>query len=300
MNTLRNYEAKVFNKINPLVNFSVTRYVLAVGIFVAVAIFGIVSIRGLGVDLLPNIVIPAVVVRTSYPGATPSVMDLQVTQVIENVVSTVSGITDINSFSSQGISRVILTFDPSTDKYADANQVATAVSAAVRSLPANVTAPTIQTFDPNSAPVIQFGLAGQGTDLADVNDYVQNVLGPSLERIDGVATVLTDGGPSKQFEVLLNPDRLRYYNLAPQDVVSAISNSALQMPIGTIVKNNNCADLLHAEPAHRHYADRPDARGFQPGDQGGPGGKRVGEPGSHRLCPGEREAGSPGLRPEDH
>ena len=234
MNTLRNYEAKVFNKINPLVNFSVTRYVLAVGIFVAVAIFGIVSIRGLGVDLLPNIVIPAVVVRTSYPGATPSVMDLQVTQVIENVVSTVSGITDINSFSSQGISRVILTFDPSTDKYADANQVATAVSAAVRNLPANVTAPTIQTFDPNSAPVIQFGLAGQGTDLADVNDYVQNVLGPSLERIDGVATVLTDGGPSKQFEVLLNPDRLRYYNLAPQDVVSAISNSALQMPIETM------------------------------------------------------------------
>ncbi|MGA2613502.1 MAG: efflux RND transporter permease subunit [Spirochaetia bacterium] len=239
MNTLRNYEAKVFNKINPLVNFSVTRYVLAIGIFVAVAIFGIASIRGLGVDLLPNIVIPAVVVRTSYPGATPSVMDLQVTQVVENVVSTVSGITDINSFSSQGVSRVVLTFDPSTDKYADANQVATAVSAAVRSLPTNVTVPTIQTFDPNSAPVIQFGLAGQGTDLADVNDYVQNVLGPSLDRIDGVATVLTDGGPSKQFEVLLNPDRLRYYNITPQDVVSAITSSALQMPIGTIVKNNN-------------------------------------------------------------
>ena len=110
----------------------------------------------------PNIVIPAVVVRTSYPGATPSVMDLQVTQVIENVVSTVSGITDINSFSSQGISRVILTFDPTTDKYADANQVATAVSAAVRSLPTNVTVPTIQTFDPNSAPVIQFGIRRPG------------------------------------------------------------------------------------------------------------------------------------------
>ncbi len=239
MNTIRARETRIFNKINPLVSFSVTRYVLAVGIFVAVAIFGIVSTLGLGVDLLPNIVIPAVVVRTSYPGATPSVMDLQVTQVIENVVSTVSGITDINSFSSQGVSRVVLTFDPSTDKYADANQVATAVSAAVRSLPTNVTVPTIQTFDPNSAPVIQFGISGQGTDLADVNDYVQNVLGPSLERIGGVATVLTDGGPSKQFEVLLNPDRLRSYNISPQQVVAAISESALQMPIGTIVKNKS-------------------------------------------------------------
>jgi hydrophobic/amphiphilic exporter-1 (mainly G- bacteria), HAE1 family len=239
MNTLRDYEAKVFDKINPLVNFSIRRYVLAIGIFVAVVIFGIVSTLGLGVDLLPNIVIPAVVVRTSYPGATPSVMDLQVTQVVENVVSSISGITDINSFSSQGISRVVLTFDPSTDKYADANQVATAVAAAVRNLPANVTTPTIQTFDPNSTPVIQFGLAGQGADLADVNDYVQNSLGPLLERVNGVATVLTDGGPSKQFEVLLSPDRLRYYNLTPQDVVGAITSSALQMPIGTIVKNNN-------------------------------------------------------------
>ena len=59
MNTLRARETRIFNKINPLVSFSVTRYVLAVGIFVAVAIFGIVSTLGLGVDLLPNIVIPA-------------------------------------------------------------------------------------------------------------------------------------------------------------------------------------------------------------------------------------------------
>src|SRR5208337_1251961 len=114
MKALRDYESKVFDKINPLVNFSIRRYVLAIGIFVAVVIFGIVSTLGLGVDLLPNIVIPAVVVRTSYPGATPSVMDLQVTQVVENVISSISGITDINSFSSQGVSRVVLTFDPST------------------------------------------------------------------------------------------------------------------------------------------------------------------------------------------
>jgi hydrophobic/amphiphilic exporter-1 (mainly G- bacteria), HAE1 family len=94
--------ARATHRGDPLVNFSVTRCVLAVGIFVAVVIFGIVSIQGLGLDLLPNIVIPAVVVRTSYPGATPNVMDLQVTQVIENIVSTVSGITDISSFSARG------------------------------------------------------------------------------------------------------------------------------------------------------------------------------------------------------
>ena len=68
MNTLRNYEAKIFSKINPLVSFSVTRYVLAIGIFVAVAVFGLISLRSLGIDLLPDIQIPAVVVKTVYPG----------------------------------------------------------------------------------------------------------------------------------------------------------------------------------------------------------------------------------------
>ncbi|MGO9413415.1 MAG: efflux RND transporter permease subunit, partial [Spirochaetia bacterium] len=239
MNTLRNYEAKIFNKINPLVNFSVTRYVFAVGIFVAVLVFGLVSLGGLGVDLLPDIQIPAVVVKTVYAGATPSVMDLQVTQVIENVVSSISGITDINSRSSIGLGLSVFMFDPSTDKYADANQVATAVSASIRNLPQNITPPTIQTFDPNSAPILQFGLSGPGTDLSVVSDYVQNVLGPNIERIDGVATVLADGAPAKQFSVLLNPDKLRYYNLRAQDVVNAISGSAFNLPIGTIVKNRN-------------------------------------------------------------
>ena len=257
MKTLRDYENKIFNKINPLVRFSVTRYVLAIGIFVAVLVFGIISLVSLGVDLLPSIQIPAVVVKTTYPGATPSVMDLQVTQVIENVVSSISGITDINSRSSLGLGISVFTFDPSTDKFADANQVATAVSASIRSLPQNVTAPTIQTFDPNSAPVVQFGLSGQGVNLADVSDYVVNILGPSIERLDGVATVLADGAPTKQFTVLLDPDKLRSYNLRAQDVVNAIAGSALNMPIGIIVKNKN--DLTFQtqnQPANLHQISR--------------------------------------------
>jgi HAE1 family hydrophobic/amphiphilic exporter-1 len=257
MNTLRNYETKVFNKINPLVSFSVTRYVLAIGIFVAVAVFGLISLGGLGVDLLPDIQIPAVVVKTVYQGATPSVMDLQVTQVIENSVSTVEGITDINSRSQLGLAITVFTFDPSTNKYADANQVATAVSATISSLPQNITAPVIQTFDPNSFPVLQFGLSGQGVSLTDISDYVQNILGPAIERVDGVATVLTDGASAKEFTVMLNSAMLRYYNLRAQDVVGAITASALNTPIGTIVKNKNDLTFeMQNQPAGLHQIGR--------------------------------------------
>ncbi len=239
MDTLRDFETKIFNRVNPAVKFSVTRYVLAVGIFLAIVIFGLISFFGLGVDLLPSVTIPVVVVNTSFPGATPGVVDQQVSQVIENVVSTLSGIVDLNSDSSIGFSRVFMSFDPSVDKNAAMSQVSSLVGAAVRNLPAGIQTPTVSTFDPNSQPVIQFGITGQGASLTDVADYVQNTLTPLLERVDGVANIQVNGGPTREFDVLLNPDRLRYYNITPQMVVNAITASAVNQPIGTIVTHNN-------------------------------------------------------------
>jgi HAE1 family hydrophobic/amphiphilic exporter-1 len=239
MKSLRDIEANVFNKVNPAVNFSITRYVLAIGIFVAVLVFGIISTFSLGVDLLPAVNIPVVLVVTNFPGATPSVVDQQVTQVIENVVSSLSGITEISSTSSIGVSRVAVNFDPSTDKTSDANQVSTLVAAAVRNLPAGINPPTIRTFDPNSQPIIQFGISGGAAGPADVSDYVLNTLTPNLQLVPGVANVGVDGAPARQFMVLLDPNKLQYFNLLPQQVVSAITASAINTPIGTIISQNN-------------------------------------------------------------
>jgi hydrophobic/amphiphilic exporter-1 (mainly G- bacteria), HAE1 family len=239
MKSLRDLEATVFNKINPAVSFSITRYVLAIGIFVAVVVFGIISTFSLGVDLLPAVNIPVVLVVTQFPGATPSVIDQQVTQVIENVVSSLSGITDLSSTSAIGVSRVAVSFDPSTDKTSDANQVSTLVAAAVRNLPPGINPPTIRTFDPNSQPIIQFGISGGAASPADVSDYVLNTLTPNLQLVPGVANVGVDGAPARQFMVLLDPNKLQYFNLVPQQVVAAITASAINTPIGTIISQNN-------------------------------------------------------------
>ena len=239
MNTTRELQAKIFDRINPAVRFSVTRYVFAIGVFVAIFVFGLISLFNLGVDQFPSVNFPYVVVTTAYPGASPSVIDQQVTQVIENAVSTLSGIKDINSTSSTGTSQVTLTFDLSTDQASDANQVASLVSAAARSLPQGVNAPIVQTFDISAAPILQFGLSGAGTSLEEVNKYVTDELTPLLVRVPGVANVQTDGGPSRQFQVLLDPDRLQSFNLTPQQVVSSIIGSAVNQPIGTINSHNN-------------------------------------------------------------
>lgn len=104
MSTLRDLQAKVFDRINPAVRFSVTRYVLSIGFFVAVVALGLIFTMNLGVDLLPTVNIPVVVVNTVFPGASPGVVEQQVSQIIENAVSTISGITVIKSTSVLGAS----------------------------------------------------------------------------------------------------------------------------------------------------------------------------------------------------
>ena len=152
MSKLKDYENKVFARVNPAIKFSVTRYVLAIAIFVAIVAFGIVSTLTLGVDLMPNIPIPVVNVSTLYTGASPTGMDQQVTQIIENSISVVPGITDINSSSSIGVSRVTISFDINTDKNAVLQQVAALVNAAVRKLPTNIQAPVVRSSTPTRLP----------------------------------------------------------------------------------------------------------------------------------------------------
>ena len=197
-------------------------------------VFGLVSAKNLGVDLLPTVNIPVVVVTTTFPGASPSVVEQQISQVIESTVSPISNVTILKSTSILGASRVIISFDPNSDANADTNQVASLVSAVTRSLPLGASPPSVQTYDPTDQPILRFGILAAGTSLVDVGDYVSNDLTPLLERVNGVANIQIDGAPTRTYEVLLDPNRLVSFGINPQQVTAAISGSAINQSIGTV------------------------------------------------------------------
>lgn len=230
-------------RVNPLVRFAVARYVFSIGIFGAVVAFGFLATRSLGVDLLPSINLPVVAVSVQYPGASPATVDQQVTQILENAISRLSGVSQISSTSSQGFSRVVVTFGPDTDRVSAANQVAAQVSAAARLLPSGASPPSVQSFDPNAQPVLEFGLQAPGQDLAQVYDYAQNVLVPALQQVPGVANVSLTGGPQRGVWVYLDPARLAYYRLTPNQVVQALTAGVVQSPIGTITRTGTALNL---------------------------------------------------------
>lgn len=224
----------LWEKINPLIRFSVQRYVFSVAVFLGLFGFGAVSMLNLGVDLMPSINIPVVVVNTSWPGASPDVMDRQVSQVIENAVSTLPGITDITARSQPGSSFVSVNFSTETDRNQAANQVSAAVAAVTRRLPSGVTPPTVRTFDPNAQAILTFGLYADGRSMTEVGEYLSNQLIPVLERVDGVANLQVDGNVSQSVQVWLKPENLALYGLNPQQVAAAISAASVNVPVGTV------------------------------------------------------------------
>ncbi|WP_425148195.1 efflux RND transporter permease subunit [Deinococcus sp.] len=229
--------------LNPAVRFSVSRYVFSIGVFVAIVLFGLISLPRLGVDLLPKFEVPVLAVSTGYSGASPDQVDLKVSRKIEDAVSTLSGVSDISSTSVSGQSAVIITYQDGTDIDSAANAVSQAVAGIRGTLPSDADAPVVQKFDPNAQPIITLALLGGSARISTLSSYATDTLKPLLERVSGVASVTVTGAPSRQVQVLLDPQKLQSYNLTPARVISAIQASALDLPAGSLQQNGAQIDF---------------------------------------------------------
>ena len=226
-------------RINPAINFSVSRYVFSIGVFVAVVLFGLVSTTRLGVELLPNFEVPVLAVSTGYSGATPDQVDREISRKIEDAVSTISGVSDIRSTSTSGQSAVIITFQDGTNIDSAANSVSQSVAAIRGTLPSDADAPIVQKFDPNAQPILTLALQGGRAQADAVTSYATDTLVPRLQRVTGVADVGVSGGPTRQIQVLIDPGKLQNYNLTPARLTQAIAASALDLPAGTLTQGGS-------------------------------------------------------------
>ena len=228
---------------NPAIKFSVSRYVLSIGVFVAIVVFGLVAILGLGVDQLPKFDIPTVSVTTTYPGASPEDVDKKITRQIEDAVSTITGVTDIASSSSNSISQVSISFGNGTDTARAANDVSQKVSGIRSLLPSDADSPNVQRFNPNDLPIIRVATSGGGASLRDVYDFADKDLRNSLEKVGGVADITLSGAPAREIQVILDPAKLASYNLSSTRVTSALQASALDASAGNITSNGSTVSI---------------------------------------------------------
>jgi hydrophobic/amphiphilic exporter-1 (mainly G- bacteria), HAE1 family len=199
-------------------------------VFIVVGAFGYFS---LGVDQFPKIDFPAVVVTTTENGAAPEEIETELTDKIEGAVNTISGIDELRSTSSQGVSLVIIAF--SLDKSPDvaAQEVRDHINNVLPDLPKGIDPPVVSKIDPDASPIIYVTLSTPGS-IRDTTELADKRVRRQIESINGVGQVNILGGKKRQINVWLDPLKLEAAGLTAVDVERALAQQNLSVPGGQI------------------------------------------------------------------
>jgi len=189
--------------------------------------------RGLGISQNPDVDFPLVNISVTYEGASPEVMETDVVDTIEDVVTSVEGVKEISSTSRQGAASINIEFELSRNIDAALQDVQTKIAQAAARLPKGIDPPVVSKRNPEDQPIIRLSLAGNRPPTF-VADYIRNVIKPQLQTVQGVGDVQLTGYRDRSVRVWYDAVRMEAQGLTVADVNNAIAREHLEVPAGRI------------------------------------------------------------------
>ena len=216
-----------------LAEICVRRPVFAAVLILILVVVGTASFFRLGVDRYPEIDFPTVTVVTTLPGSSPEAVETEISKKIEDAVGTLSGIDEMRSSSSEGVSTVTITFVLEKDVDVATQEVRDKVSLAQRDLPKDVDPPTVRRFDPSQIPIMSIAISSEQP-IGQVTEYADKTLRRQIESANGVGEVDLRGGQPRQINIWLDANKLRSVNLTVNDVTKALQAQNIEVPGGDV------------------------------------------------------------------
>ena len=215
---------------------SIANPVMAVMVMLAFVVLGLFSYQRLSLDQFPNIDFPTVVVSMDYPGASPEIVEAEVTKKIEEAVNTIAGISALSSRSYEGVAVVIIEFNLDVDGRKAADDVREKVSLIRPLLREEVKDPRISRFDPAAQPIFNVAvLAADGKATPqELTTWATQVLQKKLENVRGVGAVSVVGGVQRQVSIHLKPAAMEALGVSTDQVAAALRSENQELPLGNI------------------------------------------------------------------
>ncbi|HEY6381861.1 MAG TPA: efflux RND transporter permease subunit [Pseudolabrys sp.] len=236
----------------------IRRPVLTTLVTASLIVFGIFAYRLLPVAALPAVDFPTIQITAQFPGASPETMASSVAAPIERQLSTISGISSMNSTSSLGLAQITIQFDLGRNIDGAALDVQTALATAARLLPIEMTTPpSFRKVNPGDFPVLYISLRSDTVPLSTINDYAETVLAPQISQLPGVAQVLIYGAQKFAVRVQVNPTEAAARNISLEDVRSVVATANSSTPVGVLTGPKQSVTLA-ATSAMPHAADYRD------------------------------------------
>ena len=213
--------------------------VFATMVMLAFVVMGVFGYQRLQIDQFPNVDFPVVVVSTAYPGASPEIVETDVSRKIEESLNTLSGLNAITSRSYQGASVVIAEFQLNVDSRKAAEDVREKIAQVKPTLRDEVQEPRVLRFDPSSRPIFSLAVISDTTnpealDAAQTTAWADQVLRKKLENVRGVGSVSLVGNTDRAIQIELNTDAMRALGVGADQVIAAIQSDNQDLPVGVL------------------------------------------------------------------
>lgn len=221
-----------------LTRVSINNPVFAAMIMLALMVIGLLATFRMKVEEFPNIEFPFVVVNTVYSGASPEVIETDITKKIEDQVNTIAGVKEVTSVTQQGLSQVIVQFDLNIPSDVAAQNVRDKLALVTPSFRDEVTTPIVAQYNPADAPVVSVTFRSDKMSLRELSTYLDNTVKKQLQTVTGVGRVDILGGRQRQIRVLLNPTQMNAYKVSVNQISNALRSENVELPVGTINNQN--------------------------------------------------------------
>ena len=203
-------------------------------IFALLIGLGLFAMTNLPIDLYPEINLPILAVVTMYSGAGPEEVERSVTRPLEAVLSSVSGLENVTSMSSKGLSLIIMEYTYGTDISEASNSIRDSLERIRNYLPANVQSPIIFKADPSMIPIMTLMVTSDRRTSEELREISEDTIVPRIEQTPGISTASVNGGREKIIRVEIPQSRLEAYGLTITQIQQMIAAQNIQTAAGTI------------------------------------------------------------------
>jgi len=214
--------------------FCIRRSVFSTVLSLVLVLLGVVSYTRLTVREYPNVDEPVVSVSTTYPGASASIIESQITQVLEGSIAGIAGIDVLESTSRAETSRITVRFLSNVDQDVAASDVRDRVSRVRKRLPEEVAEPTIAKVEADAQAILNLVFTSDQMNALEITDYVDRFVLDRLKNLTGVADVTIYGERRYAMRIWIDRERLAAFNLTVQDVENALKAQNVELPAGRI------------------------------------------------------------------
>ena len=217
-----------------LSDFSIKRPVSTVVIIIALMCLGLLALKKLRVNQIPDVEQPVMVVNIPYPGASPETVEREIINRVEKALQSIPQVYQIRSTSSESSATIVIIFNFKKNMVEASDEIRNSIASVRHKLPIEMREPILRRIDPSAQPIMQMALSSTRQSHAEISRLAEDVLADRFRSIDGVAVINVNGALRRELSVLLRAEKLREYNVSVTEVVAALQSQNTTAPVGRV------------------------------------------------------------------